>query len=164
MDETIKVAADNKQIAAGKWERNKDSEKLRAEAYARYSTAGVSLVQELDNILRALAFQREVVEKEMLRGQGFKGETFDLKLVAATKELTLAYSSAVTSKIKLSKHMKDIAEEMTHDEQVVAVKEFIKVMEQLPRRTLLRELTNYHNAQHEGKSGPGMKGPTDADS
>jgi len=139
-----------------KWKRSKSMDELRAEAYARYSKAGVSLVQELDNILRALAFQRETLETNMMAGQAFKGEFFDPKLVVALKELTLSYSSAVNAKIKLDKHMKQIAETMTYDEQVDAVVNFVQTMDADKRNKILRDLTNYHNEQMLGISGKRM--------
>lgn len=123
----------------------------KAEAYARYSNSAVSLVQELDNILRALAFQREKIERDMV-----EVNFFDKNMVFALKELTLSYSSAVTAKIKLDKHMKSLADNMTQDEQMSAVINFIQLLDGRERSNVLRELIKWHNEQNLGISGQRM--------
>lgn len=123
-----------------------DTNQARAELLAKFNSTAVDLAVELDEILKVLRFQRQALTNKMTEGFGYK--QFELKAedAKAATTLTLSYQKAVDAKVKLDKHLKDRAEELTPEQELESVALYIKTLPSTDRRKLLIEALAYHNA------------------
>lgn len=124
---------------------SKNVDELRAEALAKYDQRAVRLVDELNSFLKMLVIQREAIEKSLFEGLGYKGDKVDVKAVTASKELSLAYTRLVEAQIKLDKHLKAVADQMTPEEEAEAVRKYIYAMEPYERGRFLKTVIQTHN-------------------
>lgn len=103
---------------------------LRDRALVKYNARGAALEEELEAMLKLLRFQREKVEQTMFSGLGYKQDTgIDKDSIVAAKELSLGYSRLTEAQIKLNKSMKELADTLTPEEQIDAVRQFLRQME-----------------------------------
>jgi hypothetical protein len=123
-----------------------EAARLRAAVLARFTTGYVDLQEELESILRVLRFQREALTNKMTEGFGYKQMELSVENAKLAKELTLCYQKAVDSKVKLDKHLKDRAEEMSPAEEVASVAKYIQGLDSGLRRKLLIDSLAFHNA------------------
>ncbi len=123
----------------------KNPNKIRNEVIARFSSGAIDLMEELDSILRVLKFQRESLVNSMTDGFGFKQMELNPGHAKLGSQLAASYQKAVDAKIKLDKHLRDRAEDMTPAEEVASIEAFIKTMDSTARRKLLISLLEFHN-------------------
>jgi hypothetical protein len=128
----------------------------------RYGLETVQLQTELDHLIKILKFQREALENEMMEGMGYKQVGANSDIINKLKSLTLAFEKATTSKIKFDTHLKVLAERMTPEEELAAVREFIRALPNAERGIMLKELVAWHNVRMEGSNAcQPMGGPRD---
>lgn len=120
-------------------------EQIRKETLAKLLSSSVSLQNELEDLLKILRFQRETLTNEMVSGMAYRQQDLSESLVTKTSKLTLAYEKALSAKIRLDKHLKDAAAEMTPDEELESVKKYIIDLDSMVRRGVIIDLLNYHN-------------------
>lgn len=131
-----------------KWLRSKTPEQKRAEIAAKYQSASVNLIDELESMKKVIKFQRECIEGAQFEGMGAIKKNFvDPKITKAVADLTLALTRTVEAKIKLDKHLKKASEESTPEEERATIIEYINSLDQKSRRLLLLECIEYHNSQ-----------------
>lgn len=123
-----------------------DSSKARAEVLAKFTTGAIDLQEELDNILRVLKFQRQALTNKMTEGFGYKQMELNPDDAKLANQLTLSYQKAVDSKVKLDKHLRERAEELTPAEELESVKRYVQNLDSTIRRKMLIELLEFHNA------------------
>lgn len=88
----------------------------------------VRLENELDNLIKMFAWSREALEKEMLQHSGsWEPGKHGIPdgLPKKLKELTIGMSSLVECKIRYDKAKKELAKNMTPDEEMAAVVAYI---------------------------------------
>lgn len=111
---------------------------VRAELNA-FRKSSVDLAEELTAIVKAVKYLRAGIENDMV------SEDADRKsLVKAVADLTIAYSKAVDAKVKLEKHLKQEAEDLTEEQQIEAIVGFVKELTPKKRRLVVQELLDYH--------------------
>lgn len=123
----------------------KNPNKTRSEVLARFATGAIDLMEELDNLLRILKFQREALVNSMTDGFGYKKMELNPAHAKLAAQLAVTYQKAVDAKVKLDKHLRDRAEELTPAEEIAGVKTFIECMDSTARRKLLISLLEFHN-------------------
>lgn len=123
----------------------KNPNKTRSEVLARFATGAIDLMEELDNLLRILKFQREALVNSMTDGFGYKKMELNPGHAKLAAQLAVTYQKAVDAKVKLDKHLRDRAEELTPAEEIAGVKSFIETMDSTARRKLLISLLEFHN-------------------
>lgn len=128
---------------------SKEVDVLRREAIARNDARGARVMDELEEMLKLCRFQREALKNECADAFGYKQLAADLKTVQKTEKLALAYTRLTDAQIKLNKHLKEVAEIMTPEEELDAVRKYIQAMPQLERGLLLHRLITYHNDRAE---------------
>jgi hypothetical protein len=97
------------------------------------------LSDELNKLIKLIRFMREQVERDM------KTEDLDTKaVIKATNELANAYSRCVDAKVKLDKHLAAQDEDITDDEQIAAMVEYVKELAPRKRKNFLQELMDFH--------------------
>ena len=116
----------------------KSPDDLRKEAIAKYDNRGARLIDEIQETLKLLRFQREALQKECFDGMGYKQLAADINTLRKSKELSLAYSRLAEAEIKVNKAMKDMAEGMTPEEEKEAVVKFLKSLPPLECKALWR--------------------------
>lgn len=121
-------------------------EKNRADVLAKVANSAVDLQQEWDELLKLLRFQRESLWNNMTKGFGYKQEQLDSGDARLAVQLTGCYDKAVAAKIKLDKHLKDMADGMSKEEEVASIKKYIENLDSTTRRGMLIELLQFHNA------------------
>lgn len=107
----------------------------------RYTAAGLSMLQEMEELLRVIRYEREQIQLLQLG----KTYVFDSKNVKAISDLALAMTRLADSKMKFDKYSKSAAEEQTPEEERETVKAYIQNLSKTERRKLLNELMAYHN-------------------
>lgn len=85
----------------------------------------VRLELELDNMIKMFAWAREALEKEMLSGMSPGKHGLHEAVTKKLKELTIGMSSMVESKIRYDKAKKELAKNMTPEEEMQAVVAYI---------------------------------------
>lgn len=85
----------------------------------------VRLETELDNLIKMFAWARETLETEMLSGLTPGKHGLHESLVKKLKELTIGMNSVVESKIKYDRAKRAMAKDMTPEEEMAAVIEYI---------------------------------------
>jgi hypothetical protein len=120
-------------------------DELREKALAKFDARSVRLVDEIEAMLKLLVFQREALQNNLFSGLGYKQDSVDLKTVAASKELTLAYTRMVEAQIKLDKHLKQVAELMTPEEEKEAVKKYVNSLDKDTAGRLIEKLIEMYN-------------------
>jgi hypothetical protein len=85
----------------------------------------VRLETELDNMIKMFAWSREALEKEMLSGLTPGKHGIPDALPKKLKELTIGMSSLVECKIRYDKAKKELAKNMTPQEEMDAVFAYI---------------------------------------
>lgn len=136
-------------------------EKLRVAAMAKNDSRGARLVDELEALLKLLRFQREALNNECFEGMGYKQMAADKSTILKSKELSLAYTRLVEAQIKLNKSLKDIAEQMTPEDERGAVRKYIQAMEPADRGKFIHELWEYHQAHRGYNPGRQMAEPVE---
>jgi hypothetical protein len=63
--------------------------------------------------------------------------------------LALAYTRLTDAQIKLNKHLKDIADVMTPEEEKAAVRKYVQAMSQMDRGVFISDLIKWHNDRSE---------------
>lgn len=129
--------------------RDGEQEELRKDALARNDARGIRIMDELEEMLRLCRFQREALKNECTDGFGYKQLAADLKTVQKTEKLALAYTRLTDAQIKLNKHLKDIADVMTPEEEKSAVRKYIQAMSQMDRGVFISDLIKWHNDRSE---------------
>ena len=110
----------------------------------------VRLQDELDAMIKMTAHQRRSLEDEMLRlYQGHKEEYSDPKILAKLNALVKTADLLVSAKIRLDKSLKQLADVMTPEEELAAVKTYIKSLEPKVRVNLLMGLLEWHRKKTE---------------
>jgi hypothetical protein len=122
-------------------------DELREKALAKFDARSVRLIDEIEAMLKLLVFQREALQNNLFSGLGYKQDSVDLKTVAASKELTLAYTRMVEAQIKLDKHLKQVADLMTPEEEREAVKKYILSLPVKEAGDLLQIIIKKHDAR-----------------
>lgn len=112
---------------------------------AKYDDKSVRLIDELEEMLKILVFQRETLKNQLHSGYGYKQDTIDLKAVTASKELSMAYTRMVEAQIKLDKHLKAVAEMMTPEEEMEAVEKYFQALDTGVAGKLLSKIVDKHN-------------------
>jgi hypothetical protein len=120
-------------------------EELREKALAKFDARSVRLIDELEEMLKLLVFQREALKNSAFEGLGYKQKTLDINQVRASKELSFAYTRMVEAQIKLDKHLKQVAEMMTPEEERDAVKKYVASLSTADSCALLSEMVSAHN-------------------
>lgn len=85
----------------------------------------VRLENELDSLINMFAFARKSLENELLSGLGASQRALSDKDAKKLKELALGMSTAVECKIRWDKAKKELAKNMTHQEEMDAVVAYI---------------------------------------
>ncbi len=114
---------------------------------AKYDDKSVRLIDELEEMLKILVWQRETLGNQVKAGFGYKQDTIDLKAVTASKELSMAYTRMVEAQIKLDKHLKAVADMMTPEEEKEAVEKYFQVLETGEAGKLLSKIVDKHNSR-----------------
>lgn len=122
------------------------SNKARKEALARLGVGNIDLADELNEILKVVKYQRESLTNSMVSGFGYKQDELNPKHAALARDLVMAYQKAVDAKVKLDKHLRSFAEDMTLEEELDSVEKYIKDLDSTKRRKLLISLLEFHNA------------------
>jgi|JI10StandDraft_1071094.scaffolds.fasta_scaffold199377_2 maleate cis-trans isomerase len=123
-----------------------ETEKARKESLARMFTSSADLQAELDRLVQILRYQIDCLSNELVQGQGYKQNELDNDIVNKVSKITTAFEKAVGSKVRLDKHLKDKAEEMSPEEEQESVIDYLKRLESPIRRKILINLLEYHNA------------------
>lgn len=85
----------------------------------------VRLENELDNMIKMFAWAREALEREMLSGISPGKHGLQDSLTKKLKELTIGMNSMVESKIRYDRAKKELAKNMTPEEEMDAVIAYI---------------------------------------
>lgn len=85
----------------------------------------VRLETELDNVIRMFAWAREALEKEMLSGLSPGKHGLPSDTTKKLKELTIGMASMVECKIRYDKAKKELAKNMSPEEERAAVVAYI---------------------------------------
>jgi hypothetical protein len=112
---------------------------------AKYDDKSVRLIDELEEMLKILVWQRETLGNQVKAGFGYKQDTIDLKAVTASKELSMAYTRMVEAQIKLDKHLKAVADMMSPEEEKEAVEKYFQTLETGEAGKLLSKIVDKHN-------------------
>lgn len=135
---------------------SKESELAEKVEKAKYelSKQVVRLQDELDAMIKMTAHQRKSLEHEMLHTyDGHKKEYADPKILAKLNSLSKTADLLVTAKIRLDKSLRQMAENMTPEEELEAVRTYIKSLEPKPRVNLLTSLLEWHRRKAEKDHG-----------
>lgn len=122
-----------------------EKKKSQAEVMSKFSSGVVDLMEELDALLRILKFQREALVNSMTDGFGYKKMELNPEHAKLSATLASVYQKTVDAKVKLDKHLRERAEDMSPEEEVQSIELFIKGMNPVGRRKLLITLLEYHN-------------------
>lgn len=85
----------------------------------------VRLENELDNMIKMFAWAREALEREMLSGLSPGKHGLHDTITKKLKELTIGMNSMVESKIRYDRAKKELAKNMTPEEEMAAVVAYI---------------------------------------
>lgn len=96
----------------------------------------VRLENELDNMIKMFAWAREALEREMLSGISPGKHGLHEAITKKLKELTIGMSSMVETKIRYDKARKELAKNMTPQEEMAAVVLYICALSPEDWRTL----------------------------
>lgn len=86
----------------------------------------IRLENELDNMIKMFAWAREALEREMLSGLSPGKHGLPESTTKKLKELTVGMNSVVEAKIKYDKARKQLAQNMTPQEEMNAVVAYIE--------------------------------------
>lgn len=111
---------------------------------AKYDDKSVRLIDELEEMLKILMFQRETLKRQLTSQLG-RQDVIDLKAVTASKELSMAYTRMVEAQIKLDKHLKAVADMMSVEEEKEAVAKYFQTLETGEAGKLLSKIVDKHN-------------------
>jgi hypothetical protein len=112
----------------------------------------VRIADEVQKNLNIAAWLRESLENGMGAsfGVGKNGEApkcgVDTKLVQAWRDVVKAMEALTACKIKLDKNAKTMAEQMTPDQELEAVRDYVRALEPSVRGLFLRGELEWHNA------------------
>lgn len=112
----------------------------------------VRIADEVQANLNIAAWLRESLENLMGAqfGVGKSGEPpkcgVDPKLVQAWRDVVKAMEAMTNCKIKLDKNAKVMAEEMTAEDELKAVREYIRSLDKGIRGVFIREELEWHSA------------------
>lgn len=121
----------------------KEPEELRAKAKHQQERIVVRLQDELDKMIKLLAWARECFETEMMAGMGYKKLTITEKDVKKLKELAGIVDSVVGAKIRFDKAAKSMADTMTPAEEKAAVVAYLKACEAQDRADIIMRIKNW---------------------
>ena len=100
------------------------------------------LENELDALLNMFAFARKSLENELLSGLGEKQLSLHANDAKKLKELALGMSTAVECKIRWDKAKKELAKNMTPQEEMSAVVAYIVNLPEQDRDNLRSRLND----------------------
>lgn len=102
----------------------------------------VRLETELDSLIKMFAWSREALEREMLSGMSPGKHGLPDALPKKLKELTIGMSSLVECKIRYDKAKKELAKNMTPQEEMDAVFAYIMNLSNEERNALRDKLND----------------------
>jgi stress response protein YsnF len=123
---------------------------------SKHNHSTIDLRYEIDSLHRVVKFARETLEKSLTGSEGssmgYKKLMLSRDDAASIQALATALEKLVNMKMKYDKHLKDKADELSPEEEDVALIEFFAGKEVPQRRKMLRKMVNRHNALIEGSA------------
>ena len=98
------------------------------------------LGDELDALIKLVAWARESLQNELYEGMGYKKLAISEKELRKLKDLTATVNSAVEAKIRYDKAQKGLAEAMTPEEERAAVIAYVKSLDPEPYAAIMAQL------------------------
>lgn len=116
-------------------------------AVVRNTAASTDLRFELDKLIKLIVFAREPLENQIVgTGLAYKQQSLGKESAASIQALATSLEKAVNCKIKYDQHLKKEADNLTPEEEQIALIEFFAGLEVTDRRKFLRRLVDRHNA------------------
>lgn len=127
-----------------------EPEEKRDRFLAKNSTKVVRMKDELASMLVIVSNLRSGLEHEMADGMGYKLLDANPKVLTKIKELAATLNSLTDAKVRIDKAEKQMATEMTPEEERDAVATYVKSLEDSVRREFIMNLVRYHNSTARG--------------
>jgi len=125
-------------------------EKQRTKGFAKLEARSTDIRSELDRYLKLCQHARECLENSFNSGMGHKQMGLSDGDLKGLSNLSIALDRVVAAKIKYDKHMKSFADQMSPEEELVAIEEHIMGLDSPKRSRWLRKITTRHNAMITG--------------
>lgn len=112
----------------------------RAAAFAELRDKTIRIEGELDSLIRIFIWAREALENEMMDGLGHSKKGLNEAFTKKLKELTQGMNSVVECKIRYDRSRKDMAKNMTPEEERASVIAYIESLKKEDRDLLAEAL------------------------
>lgn len=100
----------------------------------------IRLKAELDAAIELVAHARESLSNELQSEWAQKKLSADDKFLRKLKEMTASFNSLTESKIRLDKAEKNMEEDMTPDEELETVKQYLRELDAATLKAVLAEV------------------------
>lgn len=94
---------------------------------------------EIDRVLRILSAMRECIEADLNHGLNLKEPGIPKGTLTQLKEISSIFNSLCDAKVRLDKTAKQLAESMSAEEELAAVRAYIRALEPRQRQKFLEE-------------------------
>lgn len=133
---------------AKKGDTGRTPDQMRADLLAKYDKQVVRMEDVQRNAIKFLAWQLQALENEAMDGMGYKQLAVSGDIVNKTAKLTAAVNSLTESERRLQATRKQRADELSPEEEIEAVFEFLISRDRATLSAFIRRLRDWYTEQY----------------